>query len=75
MVGGHRLGLGVLVRRHARSRRSLSVLQVEILPYTGSSGVIDPQFSEIEVDAVRGPNPDLFISANDDIDALEFTWG
>ncbi|MCB1132280.1 MAG: hypothetical protein KDN05_14210, partial [Verrucomicrobiae bacterium] len=46
------------------------LLQVEILPYAGSSSVIDPQFSEVEVDAVLGPNPDLAISDNNDVNAL-----
>jgi hypothetical protein len=46
------------------------LLQVEILPYTGSSSVIDPQFSETEVDAVLAANPDLSLNTNDDINAL-----
>lgn len=46
------------------------VLQIEVLPYTGSSSVIDPQFSEFELDAALDPSPDFALSDNDDVNAL-----
>ena len=53
------------------SNRKDEILQLELLPYGGGApSRIEPQFSETDLDPDLGPNPDLGVEENNDVNAL-----